>query len=343
MNTFKTTACLLSLVTAGFAIEDRTPPHTPVRLGNTFAEVATPVQDFAALNIGSPVHHLAPQQLFPVTPQNGGQPNMFVTPQGQAVENQAPNAPGRVRRVAMHTPGSNLDYLASTMNSEASPEIRKRSNFGDVTILDPKGRTVLTTAKKKKGESSSLLDRKCGSPTGMVESVNYFDRLETSGRTPSVHPSVRQFTTGKSMAFISSVDPVLEDNGYFSEEEIFEEESNVSIVSAQNTSMGSFVIYGQNPLGANGDLDDSSFVIRGANLLGTNGGDDSRSFHGEETGHLNDVSIISEEGQEGNDSLNASVVSEAEDDDALSEIGDENSVDGDFDDIDARYPNDYFG
>lgn len=312
MNTFKTTACLLSLVTAGFAIEDRTPQRTPVRLGNTFAEVATPVQDFAALNIGSPVHHLAPQQLFPVTPQDGGQPNMFVTPQGQAVENQAPNAPGRrARRVVMHTPGSNLDYLASTINSVASPEIRKRSNFGDVTIFDSKGRTVLTTAKKKKGESSSLV-QECGSPTGVEEALSIFDRLETSGRTPFAP----MFTERKIVGSEGWYDPVRLDhnNSYLSVQEESVDEGNQENIlggsDVQNTSVGSFAIRGANLLGVNcmdnSMTDDSSFVIHGADLL------------------------------------NASVVSEVEDDDALSEIGDENSVVGDFSDIDARYPNDYF-
>ncbi len=309
MNTFKTTACAVLLMTAGFAMENGdTPPHTPVH---------TPVQQaFGGLHIGTP-HGILPQQLFANTPEHVQQQHGFVTPQDQGIQHVIPGAPvaGRLRFNPV-TP-DDFDRLVGSVTSSPVVTNKKRNHdvtFGDVTVLDPKGKVLLTTGKKKNYQNSRSA-RKCASPTDVASGIT---RLESDMYTPAVHPSMLQFTTDKNIGSRTWVNPILEDvdNEYLTDDDnvVGADDANAAVHDisgsfvlhgagllnagnvAQDDSMGSFVIHGAALLDNSADhsvLDDSSFHIHGAGLL-----------NAEDDEHQDDESV-----EDADDSLNMSVIS----------------------------------
>jgi hypothetical protein len=287
MNTFKTTACAVLLTTAGFAIENTdTPPHTPVH---------TPVdQAFDGLHIGTP-HGILPQQLFANTPEHVQQQHGFVTPQDQGIQHVIPGAPlaGRLRFNPV-TP-DDVDRLVGSATSSPVVTNKKRNHdvtFGDVTVLDPKGKVLLTTGKKKNYQNSRSA-RKCASPADVATGIT---RLESDMYTPAVHPSMLQFTTDKNIGSRAWTDPVLEDvhNAYSPAQE---DTSVVANDAVPDDSIGSFVIHAAGLPGNDLAQDDSmgSFVIHGAGLL--NAEDDESVEDADDLDALN-MSVISYDGSE---------------------------------------------
>ncbi len=251
MNTFKTTACMLLLTTAGFVMEnDGTPPHTP--LHHQHANIVTPIQQaLGGLHIGTPagtpVHGIQPQQLFANTPEHVQQQHVqFVTPQGQMIQQVmpgAPVAPAHEQHDADEYNGINHLVGSVTSSPPLTKENKKRKSFGDITVLDPKGNVFFTTVKTGKGASSS-------SAHGWVSPTSITDltRLETSGRTPAVHPSMLQFTTDKNIASRTWFDPAELDV----DDAYLPTVDEVSVVGNDDSA-----------------LNDGSFHIQGAGVLNT--------------------------------------------------------------------------
>lgn len=310
---FKTTVCLLLLTTAGFSMDmpgggdDKNPP--PNKFEGRSAP-STPVKVSTSLDTSQ-------------------QQDLFATPNDQTIQPAIPGAPSRsrVRNARLADGGNGIDRLVGSVTS--SPIFKKRKVAEDITVVDSKGGVVFSTAKKK-GE--------CVSPVSVTDHT----RLETSAYTPAVHPSMVQFTENKNIQSRTWFDPVLEDlnNLYLPEEE----ESVISVgglaADVQDMSIGSFVIHGAHLLGDSVDQDDSegSFVIHGVHLLG-DGVNDSVVTEAEGEEGYDDESVISA-ADEGNSFLG--IDAQDLDDDAISVIADENSVNGDFSDVDANYIDGYF-
>ncbi len=133
MNTFKTTACMLLLTTAGFAVDmpgggdDGDENFNPNKF--TLSAPSTPVK----AKVHSPLN----------TPQ---QQDQFVTPD-QMIRLETPDAPLRAYPVATSdsdsfTPGR----LVGTVTS--SPDFKKRKVAEVITILHPKGSVLFSYSPK---------------------------------------------------------------------------------------------------------------------------------------------------------------------------------------------------
>lgn len=264
MKTLKTTACVLSLATAGFAAEDEqgsahgSAPATPAHQHHV--NIVTPDH----VNIVTPVQ----EQLNALTPPQNAedalQPQIqFSTPQDQVIQNVMPGAPARVRFNITTPSMPDIDRLV--LGNTSSPVLITNRKALLETICGPKGDVLFTTAQKKAKGSGSFGRHE--SPTG----VTGITRLEADMFTPAV----RQFTTRKNLELMTDVDPVLEDQG--AEEESVHISVAAGVNSVENNSavhdmsVGSFVIHGAAGFGNSSADDsvanDSSFVIHGRLVL----------------------------------------------------------------------------
>lgn len=186
MNTFKTTACVLSIATAGFAMEtsggdgdENFNPNRPQRMAIKSAS-NTPVKPALNTLVNTSVSTPMRQQqtLNVVTPRQNGTQNQFLTPQNQRRPQIIPGAPDApTQRIVndISTPDMN-DRLVSSMplSPIGTPEAKKSKYCKETTTSNSKKNVLLTIVS----------DNGNGSPTSIAD-LSHFDRLTTNAYTPA--------------------------------------------------------------------------------------------------------------------------------------------------------------